>query len=144
MGEGYVIESGTHTELLAKNGAYNRLVQAQKLREGNNEQYSAGGGEAGDEERVVDMEKAAQEEIPLGRRNTRQSLASEILEQRRKAEASGKRADDAEFGFTYIFFRLAGLIRDQRTSYLIAAMFACREFYDASLSLLRVLNAFSQ
>jgi ATP-binding cassette subfamily B (MDR/TAP) protein 1 len=33
MGDGLVLESGTHDDLLQVDGAYARLVQAQKLRE---------------------------------------------------------------------------------------------------------------
>jgi len=120
-----VLESGTHEDLLAMNGAYTRLVQAQKLREGNGEQYSTEGSELG--ETPVDMEKAAREEIPLGRRSTRQSLASEILEQRRNADGAGKKEE--EFGFTYIFMRMAGLIRDQWKNYILGSLFAIGELY---------------
>ena len=125
-----MLESGTHDKLLAINGAYSRLVHAQKLREGNTEQYSTEGSEAGGDEHV-DMEKAAREEIPLGRRSTRQSLASEILEQRRKAEGARKKDDD--FGFTYIFMRMANLVRDQWKNYLLGSLFAISEFYDVAL-----------
>jgi len=126
MGDGYVVESGTHDDLLAMKGAYNRLVQAQKLREGNDEQYSAEGSELG--EAPVDMEKAAREEIPLGRRSTKQSLASEILEQR-NAEGAGKKEED--YGFTYIFMRMAGLVRDQWKNYLLGSFFAISELHPA-------------
>jgi ATP-binding cassette subfamily B (MDR/TAP) protein 1 len=129
MGEGYVIESGTHDELLAMNGTYSRLVQAQKLRDGNSEQYSAEGSEAGGGE-PADMEKAAREEIPLGRRSTRQSLASEILEQRQKAEDAKKTRDkDDVFGFFYMSVRMAALIQDEWKKYILGVTFATREFY---------------
>jgi ATP-binding cassette, subfamily B (MDR/TAP), member 1 len=91
MGDGLVLESGTHNELLAKEGAYARLVQSQKLRETQDAQAVAGDdsdSEAGEPEEK-DMEKLAREEVPLGRSNTQRSLASEILEKRRM-EHEGK------------------------------------------------------
>ena len=119
MGDGLVLESGNHQELLAMNGAYNRLVQAQRLRE-NKEQELA----EDSTEDVVDMEKTAREEMPLGRRNTSQSLASEILAQKRKeAEGSEKKRDD-DYSLPYLFFRMASLIRDQWRNYFIGSLFA--------------------
>lgn len=124
MGDGLVLESGTHNELLQADGAYARLVQAQKLREGHD--HHEGGPEESDSEEE-DMEKAAREEIPLGRRNTSQSLASEILEQKRKAaEASGKGKEE-EISMFYLFKRMAPLIRDQWKRYYIGAFCACSE-----------------
>src|SRR5580693_6334414 len=80
MGEGTIIEHGTHNELLQKeNGAYGRLVRAQRLRESQSKQ-----GPDGDTTPVgesEDMEKAVLKEEPLGRKNTGRSLGSEILEQ---------------------------------------------------------------
>ena len=131
MGDGVVLESGTHDELLASNGAYSRLVQAQKLREGK-EQYSVEESEVGDEEEVIDIEKAAREEIPLGRRPTRQSLASEILEQKRKAEAIEKTGEE-ELSLATLFIRMGGLVRDQWRNYILGCFFAIREFHSIVL-----------
>ncbi|PPQ96673.1 hypothetical protein CVT26_010302 [Gymnopilus dilepis] len=124
MGDGQVLESGTHDELLAKEGAYARLVLAQKLREG-----KEGGKTENDDDSQQgeeDMEKAAREEIPLGRKNTGHSLASEILEQKRKAaEGSGKNKEGDDYSMLYLFKRMAPLIRDQWKNYVIGAIFAC-------------------
>ncbi|KAF4617465.1 hypothetical protein D9613_006094 [Agrocybe pediades] len=120
MGDGLVLESGTHNDLLAANGAYARLVQAQKLRES-----ESGNKEDESDSEEEDMEKAAREEIPLGRKNTQQSLASEILEQKRKAaEASQTGDEDDDFSMFYLFKNIAPLIRDQRRNYLLGAVFA--------------------
>ena len=134
MGDGLVLESGTHDELLASNGAYSRLVQVQKLREGT-EQQLADESEAGAEEEVIDIEKAVREEVPLGRRPTRQSLASEILEQKRKAGAAEAREEE-DLSLPSLFIRMGGLVRDQWKNYALACFFAIREFY----SRLRVLH----
>jgi ATP-binding cassette subfamily B (MDR/TAP) protein 1 len=125
MGDGLILESGTHEQLLTMNGAYSRLVQAQRLREGR--EQSALDSEDDDVDEPTDMEKAAREEIPLGRKNTRQSLASEILEQRRKAaETSGTKHDgDEDYGLFYLAKRMAPIIRDQWKNYLVGSFFAC-------------------
>ncbi|KAF9019020.1 P-loop containing nucleoside triphosphate hydrolase protein [Hymenopellis radicata] len=125
MGDGLVLEQGTHNELLSKDGgAYARLVQAQKLREAKEGEALAGGEDDDDieVESVKDMEKAAQEEIPLGRRNTgHQSLASQILEQRRK-EAGGKNEND--FGLYTMFKRMFIINKAQHRQYAFGSIFA--------------------
>lgn len=70
------------------------------------------------------MEKAAREEVPLGRKNTNsgQSVASEILEQKRKA-AEGKNKDD--LNLPTFFKRLAILNREGWVNYSWGALFAC-------------------
>ncbi|KJA18017.1 hypothetical protein HYPSUDRAFT_169806 [Hypholoma sublateritium FD-334 SS-4] len=127
MGDGHVLEHGTHNDLIAADGAYARLVQAQKLREGKEQTHGVGDGASDDEDSVEDMEKAAREEIPLGRKNTSQSLASEILQQKRQAaDAEGKAgAEDEDLGMFELFKRMAPLIRDQWKNYLFGAVFAC-------------------
>ena len=118
MDDGIVLESGNHEELLGLNGAYSQLVHTQKLREGKELES------AEDSKDVVDMEETAREEDPLGRRNTSQSLASEILAQKRKAaEDSGKKHDD-DYNIPYLFLRMAPLIRDQWKNYFIGCFFA--------------------
>lgn len=124
MGDGLVLEQGTHEELIAMDGAYSRLVHAQKLRE-IKDQAALDVGETESEEAPEDMEKLAAEEIPLGRKDTRQSLASEILEQRRQAN-EGKNKDQ-DYSLLYLGRRMAPIIRDQWSKYCIAAAFACGE-----------------
>jgi ATP-binding cassette subfamily B (MDR/TAP) protein 1 len=119
MGDGLVLEHGTHNELLQADGAYARLVQAQKLREGKDGANDSGSSEE------EDMEKAAREEIPLGRKNTSQSLASEILEQKRKAAQASGKDEGEDYSMLYLFQRMAPLIRDQWQNYLLGAIFAC-------------------
>ena len=126
MGEGVVLESGTHDELLASNGAYSRLVQAQKLREGTGQYLEER--EVGAEE-IVDIEKLAREEIPLGRRTTRRSLASEILENERKAET----AEEDDLSLPSLVIRMGGLVRDQWKNYILGCFFAICEFYSIVL-----------
>lgn len=126
MGDGLVLEQGTHNELLSdENGAYSRLVTAQKLREKREE-------EAGETESVTNasdeaeaMAKKAREEIPLGRKNTGHSLASEIIE-KKKAEHQDK--DDEDHSLPYIFKRFATINRSGWRNYMIGAVAACSEY----------------
>nr|GAT60228.1 predicted protein [Mycena chlorophos] len=125
MGEGKVLEKGTHNELLAdENGAYARLVQSQKLREAqqrvdvpDQEENAAAAQEA------AELQKAIHEEIPLGRKATGQhSLASDLIEKR----LEGQRGHDKEqdYNLFYLFRRIGGLYRDGWRKYLIGGIAA--------------------
>ena len=119
MGDGLVLESGTHDDLLEADGAYSRLVQAQKLRDvakGSDDAVSDGSWDDGE------MQQVAREEIPLDRKSTLPSLASEILGQRRKAAESSEARGD--FSLIYLFKRIAPLIPD-RSNYFFGAIAAC-------------------
>lgn len=125
MGDGLVLESGTHNDLIQAGGAYARLVQSQKLREGRG---NSGPSDADDasEDSGHSIEKEIREEIPLGRKNTDHSLASDILEQKRRAmAASGEDEDGKDYGLPYLFRRMFFLVRDQWKNYFFGAVFAC-------------------
>jgi len=127
MGDGMVLESGTHNDLLEADGAYARLVQAQKLRDVAKGSESA---VSDDSSRDGEMEKVAREEIPLGRKNTLPSLASEILGQKRKAAESSEATDD--FSLIYLFKRIAPLIRDQWSNYFFGTIAACSKCFSTN------------
>ena len=128
MGEGAVLEMGKHNELLRnEDGLYSRLVAAQRLREtretidlddivGQSSGITVSG--------PTDIEKAALEEIPLGRSNTHRSLASEILEQR-KAQGPEKRE---EYSMFYLFKRMGRINKDEWKSYLFGCLFAIGQY----------------
>jgi ATP-binding cassette subfamily B (MDR/TAP) protein 1 len=120
MGDGLVVEQGTHNELLQTDGAYARLVQAQKLRE--QRPILPDDDSATSVDEPEDMEKLAREEVPLGRKNTGHSLASDILEQKRRAAADEKEKGD--LSLVILFIRMGKLIRTQWNNYFFGAVFA--------------------
>lgn len=131
MGDGLVLQQGTHDELLADDkGAYSRLVHAQKLREGrdtadpaNDDSSTAGSGDS------EDMEKAVREEVPLGRKNTGHSLASEILEKRRQELGEVEKGHgDPDHSLPYLFKRMGMLNRQGWRNYAAGSVFAISTF----------------
>jgi ATP-binding cassette subfamily B (MDR/TAP) protein 1 len=135
MGGGLVLEQGRHGELLRNaDGPYAKLVAAQKLREavepskktdGTDEDDVSAVDEVADSTGAPDYEKEAQEEVPLGRSNTRQSLASAILEQRRQ----GRAAEKKDYSLPYLFKRMGYINRAQWKQYVLGVFFAIREFF---------------
>ncbi|KAJ2922300.1 hypothetical protein H1R20_g14801, partial [Candolleomyces eurysporus] len=120
MGDGLVLESGNHNELLARAGSYAHLVQAQKLRE--SQEHQATKADDDSEEDEEDFVASARDEIPLGRRNTGRSLASEIIEQRRLGADT---KEEGDLSLPTLFKRMALLVPDQWRNYAFAAIFAC-------------------
>ncbi|KAL1744419.1 ste6-like protein [Schizophyllum fasciatum] len=124
MGDGLVLEQGTHNELLEREGAYARLVQAQKIREAAEPTRDETDGEVSVEENApADMEKAAAEEIPLGRQQSNvsgRSLASEMLE-KRAAEKAGKKQ---KYTTMQLFRRMAAINSDSYDLYVVGIIAA--------------------
>lgn len=123
MGEGLVLEQGTHAELVAyKNGAYSRLVHAQKLRESKDKQDSdsdtnvAVGAE-------VDMKRVVEDEVPLGRKDTNHSIASDLIQERSQRRKQHEVNED-DYSFFYLFARIGALNREGLWEYAVGAMFA--------------------
>ncbi|THH03905.1 hypothetical protein EW145_g5914 [Phellinidium pouzarii] len=129
MGEGLVLEQGTHNELLSREGHYARLVQAQKLREAKEEVDDVDGevdtaegseGAMAEKESHHNYAEEAQEEVPLGRRNTGRSLASELIEQKQKQKAAEKK----DLSLYYLFKRFGVIQGSVWKRYLIGGIFA--------------------
>ncbi|TCD63929.1 GTPase-activating protein [Steccherinum ochraceum] len=120
MGDGVVLESGTHSELLQDvNGPYARLVAAQQLRE------SEGGDDAAPT--VIedgDVERQAAEEVPLGKSTSRRSVASEALEEKKAKEEKKK-----EYSISYLFYRMGVINGESWSKYLIGSIAAASMVY---------------
>ncbi|EMD39893.1 hypothetical protein CERSUDRAFT_81221 [Gelatoporia subvermispora B] len=143
MGDGLVLESGTHNELLSReNGAYARLVQAQKLREAREKraQDEDDSETAGSAEE--DIEKQAAEEVPLQRQKSGRSLASEILEQRAKEHGEEKHS----YSVPYLMRRMGRINRDDWKRYafgIVAAICNGCTYPAFGIVYAKGINAFS-
>ncbi|KAF8516809.1 P-loop containing nucleoside triphosphate hydrolase protein [Hysterangium stoloniferum] len=125
MGEGLVLEKGTHDKLLSNpEGPYAKLVQAQKLREtkekkGQDEDTS---GSDGDEK---DIQREVEEEVPLGRKETgSRSLASEILDQKKKQGGNTGEEQERQLSLYSLFIRIGRINRETWWKYGLGACFA--------------------
>jgi ATP-binding cassette subfamily B (MDR/TAP) protein 1 len=133
MGDGRVLERGKHDELLSnEDGSYARLVAAQRLREARDDIDVTDVVPVGQESRekavesTADIEKAAMEEVPLGRRNTSRSLASEIIEQRKSQGLSNQ---DKEYSMFYLFKRMGKINRGEWKHYLFGSLFSVGKYF---------------
>lgn len=118
MGDGLLLEHGIHDDLMARGGAYAKLVQMQRLHE--DQQASRGGtSKAGEREGLT---KATEDdEIPRRLRpDTATSLTSQILAQ--KGQTPGGKEGD--FSLTYLAKRMWFINPEGRKGYLMGFMAA--------------------
>ena len=119
VGDGQLIEQGSHNELLVANGAYARLVQAQKLRESHE---TSNDHDTVDEKGSKDMGELAYE--TPGRINTEHSMSSEIIKQKR---VDAGKEEEADYGLAYLFFRMGKLVPETWRSYFLGCLSAIRK-----------------
>ena len=123
MGNGAVLEAGTHDELLAEvNGPYARLVKAQKLRGSSNRQAD----DEAEGETSLAIEKEAAEEVPLGRANTGHSLASDLAAQKQRQKEEQK---ERQYSMPYLFYRMGRINKENARHYVFGFIAACSEYF---------------
>ncbi|KII86803.1 hypothetical protein PLICRDRAFT_43464 [Plicaturopsis crispa FD-325 SS-3] len=120
MGDGLVLEQGTHSELLANpDGPYSRLVQTQRLREQKDAVEKDGiDSDAGS---VKETEKVQKDNMPLARWPTEHSLAGKRQKELGPVEKKGGNPDHS---LPYLFMRIGKLNREGWLSYGIGSIFA--------------------
>lgn len=138
MGDGELIEAGTHDELLSNpDGAYARLVNAQKLREqqpADEDEGNAapdatlgaitpGGPSASNEEKTASSLRDNASVKGSLTRGSGRSVASEVLSKRRRLDND----EQSEYGILYLFSRMGKINRDDKRIYIFGALAACRE-----------------
>ncbi|KAI9573606.1 ste6-like protein [Boletus coccyginus] len=126
MGEGLVLEKGTHAELLAdENSAYSCLVNAQKLRE--TREVEDGHSSAAVSVEVY-MEKTVEEEeeVSFVRKGTIRSIASDLA-QKRNDERKQNEVNEDKYNMLYVFKRLGLLNREGLWRYGVGSVFAMSE-----------------
>src|ERR1700733_7743357 len=137
IGDGAVVESGTHDDLLQNpNGAYARLVNAQALHEQQEQEHFAAdiAGLTGDsateepgdskEEHAVTMPKAEATDpwIELTRRDT--IGGKSVLSEAAKAPRLAKDDKPQEYSSTHLIKRIASINRESMWVYVIGAVAA--------------------
>ena len=124
MGEGLVLEQGTHAELSAdKSSAYSRLIDAQNLREMKEEADANSIAAVGVEE---DIEEVDKEEVSLVRRSTIWSVASDLT-RKWNDEIKRKEANGVKYNMLHLFLRIGLLNRKGLWRYAVGSVFAISE-----------------
>ncbi|KAI6041410.1 ste6-like protein [Pisolithus marmoratus] len=118
IGEGVVLEKGTHEELITRNGPYARLVQTQKLRETEEARTNTDIIVVGN---VVDKEKVVAEEVPISRRETLCSVMSALSRSEKKGNVQ---IDETSHDLLYLFRRIGSINPQGYHMYIIGTVAA--------------------
>lgn len=135
MGDGGLIEAGTHDELLRdEDGAYAKLVNAQKLKEQQGEIAVVNESDVPEEDiKIEEIEKEKAESIRsdsksqgLERVSTSRSLASEVLSRRNQARKGTD--EDTHYGLVYLFKRMGAINKEGANVYIVGSLAAIGVF----------------
>lgn len=133
MGDGCVLEAGTHEELLENDdGPYARLVNMQRLRErtpggahGDEDDTTLGEGRSELGKTLKDSEIADEPLAPtLSRRMTSTSGRSVTSDAAERLRNAGLEFDNKEYSLFYLFRRMGSINRDSWRLYLAGCVFA--------------------
>nr|CDI56568.1 uncharacterized protein BN887_02363 [Melanopsichium pennsylvanicum 4] len=144
MGKGVILETGKHDQLLALNGAYAQLIDAQKIRAkvvtqlsedtqdsefqvaprfaASNAQVPPATSDA--EEAIIRQEAKAEMPAALENSATRQSVASAMLQQHGREQDEEDKQDEKMPSIFYLLYRLAKINRDQMISLYLPGVIA--------------------
>jgi ATP-binding cassette subfamily B (MDR/TAP) protein 1 len=120
MGDGLVLEQGTHNQLLSNpEGAYAKLVAAQKLREAKDQAASGTNNDSGshgqDHKEIGAGYSVPSEDRDPGRRQSfAASVASEVIKTKKLVTGS---EDEGDYSLTYVFKRIGGLYKEGLFNY---------------------------
>jgi ATP-binding cassette, subfamily B (MDR/TAP), member 1 len=124
MGDGLVLEEGTHSELLRNNsGPYARFVAVQKIHEKHKVKLRDSDSDTGSGN-GMNMAKKAQERVSLRRSNSSHSLPGKIIGQKKTSEMD----QDGDHNLPYVFMRIVNLNRAAWKRYGIGALAAWRTY----------------
>jgi ATP-binding cassette subfamily B (MDR/TAP) protein 1 len=123
MGDGRVLEQGTHPELLSNtDSAYSRLFQAQNLPDRKEDAQVSTTQKL--EVSSATASEVIQKSVQQGGKPRRRSVASEVIERKRRRDAKRK-TKEKEHGFLYLMARLAKINYKSSYAYANGVIFAC-------------------
>lgn len=114
IGAGAIVEQGSHTELLERNGTYARLVEAQKLNSS-----AVNSAPSTTQEPEEDVAVQPQSITSLQRKGTKESIGSKLF-----GELGLDTGDEFEdmYGLAYVLRRCYGLNSEHRTRYILGVI----------------------
>ncbi|KAI6098491.1 P-loop containing nucleoside triphosphate hydrolase protein [Pisolithus sp. B1] len=105
IGEGVVLEQGTHEDLIARSGPYAHFVQAQKLREAEEVQIDT---DIAVVSNAADKDKVVEDEVPLNCHETHNSVTSGLACPKNEEKGKGE-VDEKSYGLFHLFRRIGSL-----------------------------------